>query len=213
MRLWPGDLQVTLDQLDFLRSFGVREDLLSSAEDALLTGAGREGQLISIEPRPTQSAQPEGKALGPPPPEPPDRHAIRVFLCHAAEDKPAVRELHAALRQSGFSPWLDEEELLPGQDWDLEIRRAVRACDVVVVCLSTRSLGKRGYVQKEITRALDVADERPPGEIYLIPARLEECDVPERLAKWHWVDLWREQGYRRLEISLGLAADHLEKLP
>ncbi|MGE5376772.1 MAG: TIR domain-containing protein [Bacteroidota bacterium] len=37
--------------------------------------------------------------------------------------------------------WLDKEKLLPGADWDLEIRKAVRACDVVVVCLPKDSTG------------------------------------------------------------------------
>jgi len=29
--------------------------------------------------------------------------------------------------------------------------------------------------------ALDVADEKPDGTIYVIPALLEECSVPDRL--------------------------------
>jgi hypothetical protein len=129
----------------------------------------------------------------------PDRG--RVFLCHASEDKPAVRTLYQRLKAAGFRPWLDEEDLIPGQDWDREIRRAVRAAQVVLVCLSTRS-EKRGYVQKEIRRALDVADEQPEGTIFLIPVRLEECAVPERLRTWHWVDLHSENGYSKLEVAL-----------
>ncbi|MCP4658931.1 MAG: TIR domain-containing protein, partial [bacterium] len=46
---------------------------------------------------------------------------LRVFLCHATEDKPAVRALYQRLKNAGVSAWLDEEDLLPGQDWRLEI--------------------------------------------------------------------------------------------
>jgi len=63
---------------------------------------------------------------------------LRVFLCHASADKPALRELYQQLRQDGFQPWLDEEELLPGQDWEPEIRKAVRESDVVLVFRKTQ---------------------------------------------------------------------------
>jgi TIR domain len=125
----------------------------------------------------------------------------RVFMCHASEDKLAVRDLYKRLTASGYRPWLDEEDLLPGQNWDREITRAVRAAQVVLVCLSKRS-EKRGYVQKEIRRALDVAEEQPEGTIFLIPVRLEDCAVPDRLAAWHWVDLHSERGYSKLEAAL-----------
>ena len=125
-----------------------------------------------------------------------------VFLCHSSNDKLAVRRLERRLRGDGYATWLDERDLLPGQEWDLEIRRAVRAADVVVVCLSKGSVTKAGYVQKEIRVVLDAADEQPEGAMFLIPARLEECEVPDRLSRWHWVDLYRRGGYHRLKLTL-----------
>jgi len=129
-----------------------------------------------------------------------------IFLCHASEDKTAVRSLYQQLRAAGFNPWLDEENLLPGQNWDSEITKAVRKANIVLVCLSTRS-GKRGYVQKEVVRALDVADEQPEGSIFLIPVRLEDCEVPDRLKRWQWVDLFADGGYAKLERALKMAEE------
>ena len=137
--------------------------------------------------------------------EPARTAQLSVFLCHASEDKTAVRSLRTMIEQWGHDPWLDEEKLLPGQDWDREIRRAVERADVVIVCLSSRS-EKRGYVQKEIKRALDVADEQPEGSIFLIPVKLTECSVPDRLSKWHWVDLSIGGGTSKLEAALQLCA-------
>lgn len=140
-----------------------------------------------------------------------------VFLCHASEDKESVRDLSRRLRHSGIDPWLDEEQLLPGQDWEQAIRNAVRATRTVVVCLSRRSLSKEGFVQKEIKCALDVADEKPEGTIYIVPARLEPCEVPARLKQWHWVDLFDFRGFDRLLRTLelnakgGAAADSARK--
>jgi len=134
---------------------------------------------------------------------------LRVFLCHSSGDKPAVRELYQCLCADGIDAWLDEEKLLPGQDWQLEIPKAVRASDVVIVCLSRGSITKAGYVQKEIKFALDVADEQPEGAIFLIPARLEECEVPERLSRWQWVNLHESKGYERLMRALRTRAEAL----
>lgn len=134
---------------------------------------------------------------------------LRVFLCHSSNDKPRVRDLYKRLIVEGLDPWLDEEKLLPGQKWGLEIPRAVRNSDVVIICLSHTSINKAGYVQKEIRLALDAADERPEGTIFIIPLRLEDCQVPERLCAWHWVDFFVEQGYERLMRALReCAKDH-----
>lgn len=144
-------------------------------------------------------------------PSPSSSHpcSLRVFLCHSSGDKPAVRGLYQRLRADGFDPWLDEEELLPGQEWQREIPQAVRSADVVLVCLSPQSITKAGYVQKEIKFTLDVADEQPEGTIFLIPLRLEPCEVPERLSRWQWVDLFNERGYERLLRLLRVRAEAL----
>lgn len=134
---------------------------------------------------------------------------LRVFLCHSSNDKSTVRALYQRLRSDGFDPWLDEEKLLPGQDWDREIRIAVRNSEVVIVCLSKGSITKRGYVQKEIRLALDVADEQPEGAIYIVPIKLEECAVPETLSRLHWINLFEKDGYERLSRALHHCADSL----
>ncbi len=126
----------------------------------------------------------------------------KIFLCHASQDKAQVRDLYQRLRSDGFEVWLDTEDLLPGHDWDLKIRQAIRTSRTVLVCLSSTSSNKKGYVQKEIKHALDVADEQPEGSIFLIPVRLEHCEVPDRLRKWHWVDLFEESGYVKLIRAL-----------
>ena len=127
---------------------------------------------------------------------------LKVFLCHSSSDKEKVRELYWQLTNENYDVWFDEEKLIPGQDWDLEIRKAVRSSDIVVIYLSKNSIAKAGYIQKEIKFALDVADEQPEGSIFLIPARLEECDVPIRLNRYHWVNLFEETGYKKLKYAL-----------
>lgn len=135
---------------------------------------------------------------------------LQVFLCHASADKKEVRRLHQRLVKDGMAPWLDEKDLLPGQNWPHEIAKTVRSSDVVLVCLSRSSITKEGYVQKEIKFALDAADEKPQGTIFLIPVKLEECDVPERLGDVHWTNLFQRGGYNRLKVALRERAHQLQ---
>lgn len=131
-----------------------------------------------------------------------DNGRLEVFLCHASEDKPVVRDLHQRLTRDGYKPWLDEVDLLGGQEWQPAIVRAVRQSDVVLVCLSQHSINKRGFVQKEIRLAIDTADEFPEDRVFIIPYRLEECDLPDRLSKWQAVDHFHPDGYTKLQRSL-----------
>jgi formylglycine-generating enzyme required for sulfatase activity len=137
---------------------------------------------------------------------------LSVFLCHASQDKPAVRELYKRLSaEKWIDPWLDEEDLLPGQDFDFEINEAVRAADAIIICLSKLSVAKEGYVNKEIRRALDIADEKPEGAIYVIPLRLDECEPSfERLKKLHWADYFTPNAHEKLIKALRVRATALK---
>ncbi len=57
-------------------------------------------------------------------------------------------------------------------------------------------------MQRELRDALLVAEEKPEGAIFIIPARLEAVDVPKRLAQWQWADLFQQGGYQRLVQTL-----------
>ena len=146
-------------------------------------------------------------------PESPAR-PLRVFLCHSSSDKPIVRELYQKLSAEGWMDvWLDEEKLLPGQDWDYEIERALDKTDAVIVSLSTGSVSKEGYVQKELRFVLDIALEKPEGTIFILPLRLDASERPRRLRPIQGVDYFpperRELAYARLRRSLKLRADAL----
>jgi hypothetical protein len=127
---------------------------------------------------------------------------ILAFISHSSSDKERVRELYHKLTRDGVTCWFDEEDLLPGQDWQYEIRKALRSCRYVLACLSEASTSKAGYVQKELGDALDLADEQPEGSIFLIPIRLEECGIPDRLGRLHYVDLFSPNGYGKLLRAL-----------
>lgn len=135
---------------------------------------------------------PQARAAAPAAPGP------SVFVSYAAEDEPRAREFHRRLKESGLRPWLDKEELLPGENWEGELRRAMRESDFIALCLSRTSVWKTGFIQKEFRWALEVALERPPGSIFLFPVRLDDCPVPDELTRYHSVDLYSADGFEKI---------------
>jgi hypothetical protein len=134
---------------------------------------------------------------------------LKVFLCHASENKPIVKELHDDLLRAGYEPWLDSEVLLPGMDWDREIKLGLEASDAVIVCMSSVLVDKEGYIQKELRFAQDFQSQKPPGTIFLIPLRLDDVKIPYELRDIQWGDYSAPDGFERLVRSLNMRAAKL----
>lgn len=125
----------------------------------------------------------------------------RVFLAYAEEDRIRVRDIFDALHAADFEPWMDERNLLPGQNWPRAIERAIETADFFLGCFSRRSTSKRGYFQSELRFALDLANKVPLDDIFLVPLRLEDCTVPRHIErKTQYVDLFPDwnQGIEQL---------------
>jgi hypothetical protein len=125
----------------------------------------------------------------------------RIFIAYAAEDAWSADRLYTGLEAQGFSPWLDRRKLLPGQNWPRRIEDAIASSDFFVACFSERSVKKRGGFQTEIRYALDCAGRIPLDEVFLIPVRLEECQIPARIQReTQYVDLYPdwERGFARI---------------
>jgi len=112
----------------------------------------------------------------------------KVFISYSRSDNSFATDIYWFLRKNGCDPWMDIYDLVPGQDWELEIHNNIKTADFFIACLSENSVSKRGYVQKELKEAISVLDQMPEGEIYLIPIRVDNCLVPLSLASKHWLD-------------------------
>ena len=113
-----------------------------------------------------------------------ERENYQIFLCYAREDEGKVKKLYQELSDAGFKPWMDTEDIHGGQRWQSIIRQAIRRSDFFLVCLSANSVRKRGMVQREMKQALDLWQEKLEDDIYLIPVRLDDCEVPESLREF-----------------------------
>jgi hypothetical protein len=131
----------------------------------------------------------------------------RVFISYAKEDHVWAQRLHTSLKQHGASPWLDSQDLVPGQEWEREITKAIESSDFFIALLSTKSVNKRGYVQAEVRKALGILERMPEGRTFIIPARLQDCQpTHSKLQSLHWVDLFPtwDSGLQRIFVALEL---------
>jgi len=116
------------------------------------------------------------------------------FLCYAKENSTGVREFRERLKaETWIDPWFDEEDILPGQKWEGSVAEAVHNSHAVIIFLSSIAVRTEGYFQVELKLALDAAAEKPDGTIFIIPIRLDACDVPERLQPYQYVDYFGEE--------------------
>ena len=129
------------------------------------------------------------------------RH-INIFIIHAHRDREAVHDLYVRLARDGFKPWLDAEKLLPGQNWEYEICKAILKSNVVIVCLSQQFDEQKGFRHEELKIALKKAEVLPVEDIFIIPVRLEKCNMPDSLHHLHRVDLFKTDGYKKLIHAL-----------
>lgn len=139
----------------------------------------------------------------------------KVFISYVREDEEAATRLYYALRKAGADPWIDREDLLPGQQWSEAIQSAIEGCRYFLALLSNRSISKEGFAQKELRIALEKQDLMPQSQIFLIPARLEKCTPTHpRLRQFDYADLFEdyERAFSRILKSLEIK-DQREKPP
>ncbi|UHG91742.1 TIR domain-containing protein [Spirosoma oryzicola] len=137
-----------------------------------------------------------------------------VFISHAREDSEIAEQIYDYLESEGYSPWLDKRKLRPGANWDYEIRQALKRSDFVIVLLSSISVSKRGYVQREFKLALEYAETKLEDDYYILPILIDECAVPEGLSKYQWIEINKENFMADVLESLNIQRDrYIKSLP
>lgn len=136
---------------------------------------------------------------------------MKVFLSYAKEDKDFILECYDELKRKNFDPWMDEHDLLPGQAWDECLKTNMKDTDVVLIFMSSDSVSKIGYVQREWKYFIDKRKEFPENFIYLIPVQLDRCTVPQFISsEIQFINIHRDltgKEWSKVLRSLELAAE------
>ncbi len=126
---------------------------------------------------------------------------MKVFISYAEKDIDVATRLYSDLTKAGITTWLDEEDILPGQKWKKIKEIAIKESSHFLLLLSSNSVSEKGYVHKELKIALNLSDEYPDSEIFIIPVKLDECEVvDDKLQEIESVDMYSsyEKGLNRI---------------
>ena len=150
----------------------------------------------------------------------------KIFISYAREDYGIAKKLYDDLKAGGVDPWMDKFDLLPGQKWKSAVSSAIKSCQYFLLLLSSTSVSKQGFVHKEMRLAVEVLDSLPESDIFIIPARMDDCRPShEILEELQWVDLFPsyETGLkdilrvvksgRKVEVSLPNSGDENRESP
>jgi Novel STAND NTPase 1/TIR domain/WD domain, G-beta repeat len=138
-----------------------------------------------------------------------DTQLFDVFLSHNSRDKPAVEAIAYKLRAAALNPWLDKEQLIPGERWQGGLAGGLRASSTCAVFIGKDDLGN--WESEE----LDVAQNRAANDrdFRIIPVLLpglpdpfDPSSLPAFLLSRTWVDfrpgIDNASAFRRLVCAI-----------
>jgi len=104
-----------------------------------------------------------------------------VFMCYAKEDEERVAALERIFVANRILVWRSASSLSPGDDWRPKIRNAIQNESMVfLACFSSRSIARKSSHQNdELLLAIDELRSRRPDDPWLIPVRLDDCQIPQ----------------------------------
>jgi len=93
-----------------------------------------------------------------------------VFLSYNSKDKMPVKEIAEKLKQRGILPWLDQDDLLPGMDWQETLEKQIRKIKSAIVFFGKH--GEGPWQHQEIQAFVrELVKRKCP----VIPAILSDC--------------------------------------
>lgn len=120
---------------------------------------------------------------------------ILAFISYAKEDYEKVLSITSDLNDKGILTWFDKRMLLPGDDWQHRIEQAIEEADYFILFLSSQTIDRVGYKNRELQLALYQQSLRPVGKRFIVPILLDDCKTPRDLEKLNWLKVTRENWF------------------
>jgi len=104
----------------------------------------------------------------------------QVFVCYTRKDEAFVLKLATNLKNQGVPIWLDQWDILPAEDWDRSIDKALYRCKYFLIILSSTSVDSK-EVRAELRTALDENKA-------IVPVLYQSCQIPRQLRLIQYID-------------------------
>ncbi|GAB2811677.1 TIR domain-containing protein [Ferruginibacter profundus] len=102
------------------------------------------------------------------------------FISYTRTDATFALQLAKDIKNAGINLWIDQLDIAAGARWDLEVEKALKSADGILVILSPQSVSSNNVLD-EISYAFDEGKR-------IIPIHLAACEVPFRIRRLQYVD-------------------------
>jgi hypothetical protein len=131
--------------------------------------------------------------------------ASHIFISHSSKDQKVARTICTALENRGLTCWVYSRNIQPGQNFQEQIVRAIRAAKIMVLVFTANANSSN-----EIKKELAIASQN---NLVVIPVRIEDVIPNEafayEFATRQWIDLFEdwESSIARLTELIATTSD------
>lgn len=126
----------------------------------------------------------------------------RIFIIYSNKDSDKASEIVKQLRELGYNPWFDKDEIAPGQKWQQAILKGIEESAIALLLVSENLKTEKSFVSKEIDAAMSTMRSRDETFSPVIPVYLDDTSVPEQVKGIQGVDIRDKEGYEQLKKGL-----------
>lgn len=126
----------------------------------------------------------------------------RIFIMYSHADSEHAKKLVESLREAGYNPWYDQDEIAPGQRISETVANGIAQSAVALLLVSKNLDLQKEVINRELKAALSTMRSHDETFSPVIPIRLDETDVPESLSGVHWLSMKDDAFLERLDKGL-----------
>jgi TIR domain len=130
-----------------------------------------------------------------------------IFITCSSKDQKVSRTICAALENRGLTCWISSRDVKPGQNFQEQIVKAIRAAKIMVLVFTSNANNSN-----EIKKELALASQN---NLVVIPVRIEDVTPNEafayEFATRQWIDLfddWENSIARLVELIAAALNEH-----
>ena len=123
----------------------------------------------------------------------------KIFITYSSKDEKVARTICTALENRGLTCWISSRNVKPGQNYQEQIVKAIRAAKIMVLVFTTNANNSN-----EIKKELSLASQN---NLIIIPVRIEDVPPNEafayEFATRQWIDFfgdWENSVTRLVEL-------------